>query len=245
MPAWIGTSGWTYDHWRGRFYPEDLNQRRWLEFYAERFGTVELNNSFYHLPKDATFDGWRERTPAAFVFAVKASRYITHIKRMRDCRDEIERFFSAASHLKDKLAVTLFQLPPSQKRDEKLLDDFLSDVRGVAGKAARIAIEFRDESWLAPEVFAVLEKRRAAIAFADYRALSPMAPVTADFVYIRRHGPDSHYSRPYDKSAIERDARAVKKWLAEGLDVFAYYNNDYNAYAVENAQALRASLENK
>ena len=238
MAAWIGTSGWVYKHWLERFYPDDVPERKWLEFYAGCFKTVELNNSFYHLPRDSTFEGWRERTPADFLFAVKASRYMTHIKRLAGGGEPVERFFSAARRLEAKLAVVLFQLPPSLKADSKLLSDFLGEVRGVAGREVRVAFEFRDASWLVPEVFRVLETRGAALAFADYGEVSPMAPVTADFVYLRRHGPHADHRYRYDKREIERDADAVKKWLGDGLDVFAYYNNDYNAYAVENAREL-------
>lgn len=242
MSLWIGTSGWSYKHWKGVFYPAGTPQRKWLEFYAGHFNSVELNNSFYHLPKDSTFDGWRTRTGEEFVFAVKASRFITHIRRLVDCREPLERFYRGARRLEGKLGVVLFQLPPSLKADTDLLAAFLDEARGAAGQAARIALEFRHKSWLAGDVYRILEKHNAALVFADWGELSPMAPVTAGFVYIRRHGPKSDYASRYSADQIERDASAAAKWLSEGLDVFAYYNNDIHGYAVANARELAVSI---
>jgi uncharacterized protein YecE (DUF72 family) len=243
MGAWIGTSGWSYGHWREVFYPGDLPQAKWLEHYAAHFDSVELNASFYHLPREATFAQWRARTPEGFTFAVKASRFITHRRRLADCAEPLERFFTAAARLEEKLAAVLFQLPPSFEKDTALLAAFLDQARRAAPAAARLAFEFRSGSWLAEDSCDVLKKHNAALVFADWGKLSPMEPVTADFVYLRRHGPKSDYASAYSAEDIRRDARAAKGWLAGGLDLFAYYNNDFGGHAVRDARSLADSIK--
>jgi len=231
----IGTSGWSYKHWREVFYPRGLPQRRWLEHYAGEFDTVELNATFYRLPAESTFSGWRERTPDGFRFALKISRAITHIKRLGDCRQEVERFLSRAELLGDRVGPILVQLPPKWPRDPPRLAEFLSLLPGKH----RFAFEFRDESWLCEDVCGMLRERNAALV----RVSAPRYPdaevSTADFQYLRMHGEKRLYSSKYSDESLALWAEAIAGWVGEGQAVFVYFNNDAHGYAVENARALR------
>lgn len=245
--AYIGTSGWTYKHWAdGIFYPPDVPSRAWLEFYAERFPTVELNASFYRLPQEKTFAGWKRRTPRGFLFAVKASRIITHIKRLRGARDALDLLLERAALLGAKLGPVLFQLPPSLRRDDAVLRDFLAALRAHArGRRLRAAFEFRHPSWLDDAVFEGLEKARVSLVLADYGRVAPREPATARYVYVRRHGPGSRYNRPYSRADLERDADMIEPWLREGRDVYAYFNNDVGGHAIRNARELAEILRRR
>ena len=159
MPVYVGTSGWQYDDWRGRFYPRDLPQRAWLEFFADRFAVVESNNAFYRLPKPETFAKWAARTPSDFIFTVKVSRYLTHIRRLRDPAEPVERFITHASHLGDKLAVALLQLPPNLRAAPEALDETLREFGG----RVRVAVELRHQSWFTDETRSILEAHGAAL----------------------------------------------------------------------------------
>ncbi len=242
--AFIGTSGWSYRHWRERFYPSDVPQRRWLEYYAEHFATVELNSSFYHEPKPTTYDGWRERTPAAFVFAVKMNRFITHRRRLAEVAESTERVLTGACRLKDKLGPVLVQLPPSLERDDDLLAHFLGLVRGCEpGRDLRYAFEFRTDSWLTDEVYRALEQANCALCWNDYGRVGISGVPTADFTYIRRHGAGGRYTGCYSDEALMQDARLVVRHLGQGRDVFVYFNNDAEAFAVQNARTLTSLLQ--
>ena len=237
--AYIGTSGWNYKHWSdGVFYPKEVQPAEWLSFFAEQFDTVEINNSFYRLPGVETFKSWRARVPRNFTFAVKASRYLTHLKRLKEPEEPLALFFSRARHLKEKLGPILFQLPPRFKADIDRLETFLKALkRRTSHVGIRTAIEIRDESWLKEDVFARLKEHDVALCFADWDGLPVTSPVTADFVYVRRHsGPDAGN---YPRTALDRDAREVKKWLSQGLDVYVYFNNDPHGHAVRNAEYLK------
>jgi len=242
--AHIGTSGWSYKHWsNGVFYPPKLPPRRWLEYFTERFSTVELNATFYRLPQESTFAGWVDRTPERFVFAVKASRIITHIKRLRDLDDSLDVFLARAALLGPKLGPILFQLPPSLRRDDGLLAEFLATVRDRAGgESLRLAFEARSETWFAEPVYAILSQARTALVFSDYGRLDPRGPATGPFMYVRRHGPGSRYNRPYPARAIQADADLMAQSLREGRDAFVYYNNDFGGHAIHNAREITDAL---
>ncbi len=234
----VGTSGWVYQHWRGRFYPPDLPSSQWLNFYARHFDTVEVNNSFYRLPKRETFERWRKETPEGFVFAVKGSRFVTHMKKLRDVGDALKRFFASVEGLGEKLAVVLWQLPPNLKADADRLDDFL---RNLPTHCAH-AVEFRNPSWWQErKVWQILERRQVAHCV----PILPTIPkeiadfVTAPFVYLRFHGWNGLYSGCFPDEELEWWGEKIRAWRARGLKVFAYFNNDVNAYAVQNATTLK------
>jgi uncharacterized protein YecE (DUF72 family) len=235
----IGTSGWHYDDWRGVFYPEKLPKKDWLHFYASRFPTVELNNSFYHLPTESAFHNWRDATPAGFTFAVKASRYITHVKRLKDSREPLDNFMSRAALLEDKLGPVLCQLPPGFHRDDARLADFLEKL--PVGR--RFVIEFRHASWLADEVFEMLRRHGTGFCVFDMPRLRSPVLATADFAYVRFHGTGERYAGSYPDDVLADWVKNIKK-LAKGLDaVYVYFNNDVSGHAVKNAATLSDMLK--
>jgi uncharacterized protein YecE (DUF72 family) len=234
----IGTSGYNYRHWRGVFYPENLPQKNWLRFYADRFHTVEINNSFYQLPAKSTFQRWRDSTPDGFVFSVKASRYITHMKKLKDPDLPISSFLSNARGLEEKLGPILFQLPPRWHCNVNRLVDFVQ----VLPKEYRYSIEFRDDSWWNSEVYSVLVEHNIAFCIFDInRVLSPKE-VTADFVYVRLHGPQGAYQGQYDAETLAGWAGAFNTWAAQRRDIFCYFDNDQFGFAVEDALRLQDML---
>jgi uncharacterized protein YecE (DUF72 family) len=244
--AYIGTSGWNYKHWwNGEFYDRDLKPPQWLAFFAQHFDTVEINNSFYRLPSEAAFQNWRTQVPPQFTFAVKASRYLTHIKRLKDPDEPLDLFFSRAKHLKDRLGPILFQLPPRFKVDLERLEVFLRALKtNRIGKKVRAALEVRDATWLVPAVFALLRKYRVALCFADWRDMHVTEPVTADFVYVRRHYGTAGGGN-YGKADLDRDVKQIRGWLKDDLDVYVYFNNDMGGHAIRNAQYVRRALRQR
>jgi len=230
----IGTSGWQYKHWRGVFYPQGLSQAKWLERFAEQFDTVEVNSSFYHLPRETTFDGWRRRTPEGFCFVLKYSRYGTHIKRLADPQDHVDIFVQRARRLGSKLGPILVQLPPGLQADPARLSRFLD----AAPSDLRWAVEFRNPDWLAPDVYTVLRDHAAALCVHDLIGDHPVQ-ITADWIYLRYHGAGARYAGCYSDEKLRAEARRIRGWLADGYDVFAYFNNDAHGYAVRNALDLR------
>lgn len=232
----IGTSGWHYDHWRGPFYPDDLPEDRWLAFYRQRFSTVEINNSFYQLPSRATLEAWREEVPRRFVFAAKASRYITHMKKLKDPAEPLGNFFERMEALGDRLGPILFQLPPRWKANPERLEAFLTELP----RGRRCAFEFRDESWFAPEAYEVLAARGAAFCIYELAGRTSPREVTADFAYVRLHGPASEkYRGRYDRRTLGGWAGAFAAWNRQGKDVYCYFDNDQDGYAAINAGELQ------
>jgi len=231
----VGTSGWVYKDWRRRFYPEDLREPEWLGHYAREFDTVEVNNTFYRLPPATTFRAWREQTPAGFVMAIKASRYLTHMKRLHDPADPVERLLTAAGELGTKVGPMLVQLPPSMRADEGLLRGVLA----VIGGRVRSAFEFRHPSWFNEPCLQALTDNHAAIVLADRPGDRYHPIVTADWTYVRFHkGTPRSSSYPMAKLARWAD-RLRNLGVAEG---FIYFNNDEGGAAPRDAQRLRALL---
>lgn len=230
--ARIGTSGWQYDHWEGRFYPEDLSRDEWFGYFGDHFDTVEVNNTFYHLPDASTFDDWREAAPEGFLYVLKFSRYGTHLKYLKDPEDTIGLFMERARRLGGHLGPILVQLRPNWHVNAERLEGFLQ----AAPEDQRWALEFRDETWFCDEVFDLLREHGAALCIHDMIEDHPRE-ITADWVYLRYHGADTWGE--YSTQKLTAEARRVKDYLADGLDVYAYFNNDANAWSVSNALDLR------
>jgi uncharacterized protein YecE (DUF72 family) len=231
MPLWIGTSGWQYRHWRGRLYPTGMPQTRWFDRYVEVFDTVELNVTFYRQPKPEVFEAWARRVPDRFVLAVKASRFLTHIRRLRDPQDSVDRLMEGASRLGRHLGPILIQLPPDMEVEVERLDETLA----AFPTDARVTVEPRHRSWFRPEVMAVLERHRAALCWADRRG--PLTPEreTSNWGYLRFHGGRANPRSCYGEEALQSWVDRVRLgWPAEA-DVYAYFNNDHNGCAPRDA----------
>ena len=238
---YIGTSGWHYDDWRGQFYPEKLPKAQWLEFYARHFPTLELNNTFYRLPKEAVFNKWYDSSPDGFIFSVKVSRFITHIKRLQDCDEALNNFMPRVALLKEKLGPLLYQLPPGLHRDDAMLTSFLA----ILPRELKHAIEFRHQSWLTEDVFDILRQYHVGFCVFDMPSLTSPLAATADFAYIRFHGSDSLYSGCYTDEELAGWAGRIAQ-LAQNLEsVYIYFNNDIAGYALQNAVTIRDYLEKR
>jgi len=233
----IGTSGWTYDSWRGTVYPAGVPDAQRLEFYAgELFDTVELNASYYRWPGDVQFRSWRRRLPPGFALTVKAPRGLTHAKRLYEPERWIARIRASLALLEDRLGVFLVQLPPGMPRDDARLDYFL----GALPSWLPVAVEFRHESWHTEEVFALLERHGAAYVVMSGAGLPCILRATAGFVYVRFHGPDHQhlYGGSYDDASMRWWADRIGEWRDQGLDVYGYFNNDADGNAVRNGLTL-------
>jgi uncharacterized protein YecE (DUF72 family) len=228
----VGTSGWQYRHWRGRFYPRAVPPARWLEHYAARFETVEVNNTFYRLPALETFTDWRARVPSGFAMAIKASRYLTHSLRLRDPQEPVDRLLRCAAPLGSVLEVVLLQLPPDMRADPVRLDEAL---QAFAGRV-RVAVEPRHESWWCEEVRSVLADHGAALCLAD-RGSRPVTPLwhTASWCYVRLHFGRSHPPSCYGRHALRSWARRLRERYGSGADGYVYFNNDGNGCAPRDA----------
>jgi uncharacterized protein YecE (DUF72 family) len=237
--VWIGTSGYVYRHWRKAvFYPRGLPAREELGYYASRFRTVELNNPFYRLPTPEMFDRWRESTPAGFQFSVKASRYITHIKRLRDVGDELARFLERAERLGPKLGPILFQLPPTQQLEPSRLSDFLS----LLSSGRRWVIEFRHPSWHTREVYQLLTNHGVALCIPVGGGLRPDRITTASFTYLRMHR-GQEPGGGFTEEELGSWAGQIRALRQVGKEVFVYFNNDWEGYAVRDALRLEELLQ--
>ena len=237
----IGTSGYNYPHWwNGMFYPSDLPQRKWLEFYAEHFDTVELNVSFYRLPSKEAFQNWYKRTPNKFSFGLKGSRFITHIKRLKECREPLSLLLEHASPLKEKLGVVLWQLPPRFRFQKERLEEFCVLLSTLPrSKLIRHAFEFRDESWFCREAIQILEEFNFALCIAHGSGLPYMETVTSDFIYLRFHGGETLYGSNYSDQELKEWAAKIKGWEKGGKAAFVYFNNDAYSFAIKNALTLK------
>ena len=225
----VGTSGWQYDDWRGNFYPEDLPKRRWLELCSRRFPTIEVNNTFYRLPQRGTFERWRGETPEGFCFTVKASRYLTHVRRLADPEEPVQRLWERALGLGPRLGPVLFQLPPNYKLDI----DRLTGLLGVLPPSMRPALEFRDASWDVPEVHELLDRSKAALVWADPGPIARQR-VTGGWLYLRFHRADSSWE--YGTDRLRPWAERIAGSDAE--EIFVYFNNDPGAAAIRDADTM-------
>jgi uncharacterized protein YecE (DUF72 family) len=234
----VGTSGFAYRHWRGVLYPPDLPARMWFRHYCTEFATLELNNTFYRLPRPEVVDRWRAEAPAGFLFAAKGSRFLTHMKRLLDTGRGLARLFEPLDRLGAKLAVVLWQLPPGWKANPERLDRFLAALPG----GVRHAFEFRDESWYTDEVCEVLEGHGAA--FCEHDILDRAPPcLTGGFRYLRFHGRTGAYTGRYGPRALEPWAADLSRFARRG-DAFVYFNNDTEGHAVLDARALMGLIGN-
>lgn len=237
----IGTSGWTYSNWKGAFYPADLPSRRYLEFYSREFDSTEVNYCFYHLPRPSTYQKWSGQVPDNFVFALKASRFITHVKRLIDTEEAWTTFVRNALALGPRLGPVLLQFPSSFQCDRRRLAAFL----GVAQRPAhgsrqlRLVFEFRHDSWLTEEILSLLRRHNVALCIADSPRYPRRDEVTADFVYIRFHGRTELFASKYTDAELAKEAKRIRRYLRDGLDVYAYFNNDALGHAVANARMLK------
>ncbi len=230
----IGCSGWNYAHWRnGVFYPPRLAAREWLGFYAEQFDTVELNTSFYRLPRRASAERWAEETPDGFVFAVKVSRYITHVKRLLDVAEHLPLLYERIEPLRPKLGPLLWQLPPTFKADLGRLATALEQLP----RGERHAFEFRHPSWFTEETYTLLREHEAALVIVDPERLE----LTAPFTYVRFHHGRRGRNGNYSRHELDEWAERLRR-LNQDADVYAYFNNDWEGYAVENARTLASLL---
>ena len=232
----IGTSGWSYKHWVGKFYPDKSNSEEQFEFYTRHFDTVEINNSFYKLPPRSVFENWYKYSPKKFLFVVKANRFITHMLKLTKPQEPITRLFNSIDALKEKLGPVLFQLPPKWKVNAVRFKEFLE----ALPKGQRYVFEFRNETWYTEEIYQLLHQYNCA--FCIYELGGHMSPmnITADFVYLRLHGPtENKYQGSYSNAVLKKWAKQCIQWQKEKKDVYVYFDNDQEAYAVYNALALK------
>jgi uncharacterized protein YecE (DUF72 family) len=231
VALWIGTSGWQYEHWRGRLYPRDLPTDRWLDRYVEVFETVELNVTFYRQPRPAVFEGWARRVPDRFRFAVKASRFLTHVKRLREPGDSVKRLLDGALRLGPHLGPVLLQLPPDMGIEAERLEETLA----AFPASVRVAVEPRNASWFVPAVRELLQARNAALCLADRRGPLQDLERTADWGYLRFHGGRARPRPCYGDEALRTWAHDVRATWSPDADVFAYFNNDHAGCAPRDA----------
>ena len=234
----IGTSGWHYKHWVGKFYPEKFPPSKMLDFYAHSFRTVEINNTFYRLPTEAAVKSWRDTVSKGFEFAVKASRFITHMKKLRDPENAISLFFERVGLLGETLGPILFQLPPHWPVNADRLEEFLS----IVPRNHRYVVEFREQSWCIPRVFDILRRHNVALCLHDWGAKPWPGEFTADFTYIRFHGPTGKYAGNYDDAMLRDWASRIEQWRKQLRVIYAYFNNDQGGYAIDNARTLQKLL---
>ncbi|OAQ20325.1 DUF72 domain-containing protein [Thermosulfurimonas dismutans] len=238
MEIRIGTSGWNYRHWRGIFYPKKLPTRKWLSYYSQYFDTVEVNSTFYGTPKKETLARWLEETPEGFLFAVKASRFITHLKRLKAVGEALERFFESLSPLYPKLGVILFQLPPSLKYEPELMEEFLS----LIPRDFSVTLEIRNSSFHNRDFLRQLERYGVALCLSDTAGRYPslLEVITADFTYIRLHGSRSLYRSCYTQEELSAWAEKIRAFSVQ--KVYVYFDNDSLGWAPENALRLKSLL---
>lgn len=234
----IGCSGWNYRHWHGIFYPKGLPQNRWFAFYAEHFDTVEINNSFYRLPKSETFDKWREQAPDDFCYAVKANRYLTQAKKLNDCEEPLERMMAAVGHLGGRLGPVLYQLPPKFGLKLERLEGFLK----LAPKDVTNVFEFRNRSWYVPETYALLDRYDACFCVHDMLGSASERIAVGPATYVRFHGGEGKYWGRYSDEGLLGWADWIVRQARSGRPVWCYFNNDMFAHAIEDAQTLRSMV---
>jgi uncharacterized protein YecE (DUF72 family) len=234
----IGTSGWIYKHWRGVFYPPNMKEREWFFHYSKHFDTVEINATFYRIPRPEVFKGWFERAPDKFIYAVKLSRLITHRKKLTDCGDILRDFLLRARNLGEKLGPILIQLPPSLKKDREKLESFLK----LLPEDLIFAVEFRNKSWFSEDIYETLDRYKVGFVTFHHPYLECPIIVTGKLVYLRFHGMGTLYSGRYGKENLDRWAEFLKKYEKEGFPCFVYFNNDFGGNAILDAKDLKELL---
>lgn len=235
----IGTSGWSYAGWKGLFYPADLPARSFLEYYVQSFDTVELNASFYHLPKGTSAKNWHQNTPENFFLCPKLSRYITHIKRLNEFEEPLDRFFHVFDLMQDKIGPVLVQIPPSLKFEPEIAEPFYAHLKKKY-RQYRFAMEVRHLSWMEKESYDLMTKYNIAFVISQSGGFFPYAEVvTTDVVYVRFHGPGSLYSSNYSHQYLRAFANKIERWMEEGRAVWCFFNNDIKAFAPYNAIQLK------
>ncbi len=241
--VYIGTSGWNYKHWRNLIYPEQTPQKRWLDFIAQNFDTVEVNTSFYRIPKQETVAAWQAATEDHFLFALKLWRGITHYRKLKNSETFTANFLKVAEALRpDRRAPLLIQLPPNQGKDLEKLIGYIRELRGLSDGRWRVAVEFRNDGWLSDDTYKALDEENVALCIHDMIGKGNTdRPNDADFVYIRRHGTnEGRYAGSYSPEQIRADGNRIHSWIREGRAVFVYFNNDIGGHAFWNARDLRA-----
>jgi uncharacterized protein YecE (DUF72 family) len=238
----IGTSGYSYKHWRGRYYPEKLKPAEWLRYYAQEFDTVELNNTFYQLPKEEAFDNWRKTTPADFLFAMKGSRFITHMIKLKDPARGLTNLMPRAERLRSKLGPILWQLPPGWNVNAERLETFLS----LLPRRHRYAFELRNRTWMTEEIYDILRRHKAAFCIYELAGYQSPLEITADWTYVRLHGPTAFkYRGSYSGAQLAAWADQIRAWRRKLKAIYVYFDNDDSAYAVRNALMLRQLVAGK
>jgi uncharacterized protein YecE (DUF72 family) len=242
--VFIGTSGYTYPHWEnGVFYPIGWPRSKQLEYYSKFFDTVELNNPFYRLPESKTFKNWSRRVPENFIFTVKVSRFITHVKKLKNCKGPWQIFLKRSIQLGQKLGPFLFQFPPNWKKDKKRLEDFILLLQSLDRKY-RYVFEFRHPSWFDQEIYQLLKKfKNFSLCLADSPRWPLVEIVTGNFIYIRMHGGKILYGSKYSDQELKSWAKKIKKYQNQGLDCYIYFNNDAFGFAIENAKTLKKMVK--
>ena len=236
----IGTSGWSYNHWFFKFYPHDLPKKQSFSYYQSVFDSVELNVSFYRLVPESVYKGWQKKVSENFLFAIKASRFITHVKRLKDF-EAIEKFIGPVLELKPNLGPILFQLPRNFKKDTEVLNDFIERLPNDL----KYVFEFRDASWFDSETYDVLEANNIALAASRSTLFSYKEMLTADFVYVRLHGPGDQYASNYTDEELGKWADKALTWDQGGRDVYMFFNNDFEAFAPLNAIKIKELIKKK
>ncbi|MFW6140432.1 MAG: DUF72 domain-containing protein [Acidobacteriota bacterium] len=235
---YIGTSGWHYKHWKGVFYPSDTPNKEYLRYYVQHFRTAEINNSFYQIPDKKTLQNWSCEAGKDFIFSAKASRYITHMKKLKDPQEPVKNFMNKIKALGNSLGPILFQLPPRWKKNRGRLQSFLQ----ALPSGHQYTFEFRDPDWFRDDIYELLERQKAAFCIYDFNRRQSPKIVTSGFVYIRLHGPDGAYQGKYDDQKLSGWAGAISQWKQQGKDVFCYFDNDQVGYAAENAERLQEMI---
>jgi uncharacterized protein YecE (DUF72 family) len=234
----IGTSGWNYKHWKEVFYPPDVPVSKWLDFYSNHFDTVEVNATFYRLPKPETFDSWHQKTPEDFLWAVKASKFITHTKRLKDAMEPLQRLYASLGRLREKVGPILFQLPPSLPFDEGRFNPFCENLNSTY----RHVLEIRHPSWVDSKAFEILQRHNVALCLSDTAGKYPYhEEITADFLYIRLHGSKKLYASEYTMQELQEWAQKIKGW---NMETYLYFDNDFEGFAIKNAKKLKEILLN-
>ena len=241
----IGTSGWYYEHWKELFYPADMPKSKWFEYYAGYFDTVEINNTFYHLPKEQSVQRWEKIAPEGFVYAVKANRFITHIKKLKDAGESLKLFFDRINILKNNFGPVLYQLPPSLHIDFDRLEAFLK----LLPKRNSAVFEFRHKSWYCDDTYELLKKFGSGLCIHDMPGKESTRVITADIIYIRFHGTTERYSGSYPKSVLQDWSKWLRERAKEARSIYIYFNNDAHAHAIKNAiqlkELINLSYDNK